>query len=236
MSYINDPAVISREYATETGLAGRAGAYAEATGPHPYELIVELVDRSAPVALLDVGCGLGVLAQTLAARANVTVRAVDSSERMVQLARERGVEAQLADVQELPFGDASFGVVTATWMLYHLPDLDRGLSEIGRVLAPGGRLLAVTNSERHLEELWALVGIPRGSREFTAENGQEVLRRHFPEVTTHELEGSVRFADADAVRAYLASTIRGKQFVDAVPPLNGPFVATRRNAVFVATV
>ena len=35
--------------------------------------------------------------------------------------------------------DARFDTAVAAWMLYHVPDLDRGLAEIARVLTPGGR-------------------------------------------------------------------------------------------------
>src|SRR4029078_7030536 len=87
-----------------------------------------------------------------------TVSFVDVSPRMVELARARGVDAQVGDVQELPFADGSFDVAVAAWMLYHVPHLDRGLSELARVLRPGGILVAVTNSRYHLLELRELVG------------------------------------------------------------------------------
>ena len=45
---------------------------------------------------------------------------------MVELARARGVDARVGDVQELPFADGAFDCVVAAWMLYHVPDLDRG--------------------------------------------------------------------------------------------------------------
>src|SRR6266581_1282352 len=86
----------------------------------------------------------------------VTVIGVDQSERMVELQRSKGIDARVGDVQKLPFADGEFDVALAAWMLYHVPDLDRGLAELARVLRPGGRLVAVTNAEDHLRELWDL--------------------------------------------------------------------------------
>jgi len=63
-------------------------------------------------------------------------------------------------VQSLPFADESFDTAVAAWMLYHVPDIDRGIAELARVLAPGGRLVAVTNSELHLHELRELIAYP----------------------------------------------------------------------------
>ncbi len=45
---------------------------------------------------------------------------------------------EVGDVQSLPFADAGFDCVIASWMLYHVPDLDLGVSEIARVLRAGG--------------------------------------------------------------------------------------------------
>ena len=76
------------------------------------------------------------------------VGAADGSERLVELTGARGVDARVADAEDLPFADASYDLVAAMWMLYHVPDLDRALAEVRRVLRPGGHLLAVTNGER----------------------------------------------------------------------------------------
>src|SRR5262249_26806624 len=70
--------------------------------------------------------------------------------------RARGIDARVGDVQDLPFDEGEFDVAVAAWMLYHVPDLDRGLAELARVLKPEGVLVAVTNSVEHLQELWTL--------------------------------------------------------------------------------
>jgi SAM-dependent methyltransferase len=161
------------------------------------------------------------------------VRFVDVSPRMVQLARARGVEAQVGDVQALPFADGSFDVVVAAWMLYHVPDLDRALGEIGRVLESRGALVAVTNSVDHLRELRKLVSYPGGFEStFTRENGEEHLRRHFGRVDRRDVDGRVIVRDRAKLVAYRDSlSVRAEQVPEHVEL---PFVVHARSSVFVA--
>src|SRR5207302_1229526 len=120
----------------------------------------------------------GIPGQPIVEETGAELVALDQSERMVELSRARGVDARVGDVQALPFPDGTFDCAVAAWMLYHVPDLDRGLAELARVLRPGGRLVAVTNSDRSLPELWG----PFGERAvrihgFAAEDGEELLGR-----------------------------------------------------------
>ena len=162
--------------------------------------------------------------------------AVDTSARMVELATERGVDAVVGDVQELPFADDSFDAAVAAWMLYHVPDLDRGLAELARVLRPGGSLIAVTNGANDFEELWSLVGRDTTARALTfrVENGEEHLRRHFADVERRDLVTPVSFPDSETMRRYVGSSELGRALVDNVPELEEPFVATKVIGVFVA--
>jgi SAM-dependent methyltransferase len=192
----------------------------------------EAVAEVEPRRVLEVGCGRGESAAWI--RANVTsdLVAVDQSERMVALARERGVEAIVGDVQELPFENGSFDCVLAAWMLYHVPDLDRGLAEIARVLRPGGRLVAVTNSVRHTQELRALVG-GEFLLGFNAENGEELLGRHFGRVERRSADGEVVFSP-DEARAYVEASIslwNGAGLAELTEPIR----VTKAPVVFVAT-
>ncbi len=140
----------------------------------------------------------------------------------------------VGDVQELPFEDGSFDAAVAAWMLYHVPDVDRAIAELHRVLRPGGRLVAVTNSAWNLAELWSLVGeTPKADYAFGRENGKEVLRRQFARVQAHDIDGEVTFDD-EAARAYVtASPVRGHK-AGILPRFDGPLVARRRVTVFVA--
>jgi SAM-dependent methyltransferase len=97
---------------------------------------------SGPGEALDVGMGPGRLCLELARR-GFTVSGIDSSQAMVELARKRigHIAASLlrADLDELPFPDSSFDVVTATGVMEYVQDRPAALREISRVLRPGGR-------------------------------------------------------------------------------------------------
>jgi SAM-dependent methyltransferase len=232
----DDPDVVQQEYANELGLLRRVSLYASTDGENPQDVIVDLVRGWSPCHLLDVGCGTGAIAKPLQEIPDCNVYGIDASPRMAELTRASGVPAEVADVQALPFGDDEFDVVIAAWMLYHVQDLDRGLREIRRVLRRGGYLIAVTNSVRHLEELWALVGRDRASEAlaFTAENGSEILGRHFAEIEQRDAHGTVTFPDRSAARAYIASYVPTAHLADRLPDFITALRATRRNRIFVA--
>ena len=175
----NDPEYVRRQYENECGLRARKAIYGAVGGMDARDVAFDAVRGVAPRRVLEVGCGEGEFSERLDAELGVEIVALDQSARMVELAAARGVDARVGDVQELPFADESFDVAVAAWMLYHVPDLDRALAELARVLVRGGRLVAVTNREHHLEEMFRLVGVERWELPFGAENGAELLSRHF---------------------------------------------------------
>lgn len=231
----DDPDAVREQYATEDGLAARASIYG-GDGVDARDTILEVLQSLRPARLLEVGCGWGELAQRMAAELDCTVVAIDQSARMVELARQRGVDARVGDVQQLEFDDAAFDAVVAAWMLYHVPDLDRGLRECARVLRSGGSLVAVTNAASDFAELWKLVGRDTSAKllTFRSENGEATLRRHFDDVVRRDLASHVTFVDAGAIRRYVGSSIAGKAYVENVPELDEPFVARKLVTVFVA--
>src|SRR5207244_2595634 len=140
---LDDPVLVAAEYADEARLRARVEAQtAWATGIDARKPAVRAVVEAAPSRVLEVGCGWGELAEWIARDTGAEVVAVDLSPRMVDLARERGVDARLGDVQDLQFDEGEFDVAVAAWMLYHVPDLERGIAELQRVLRPGGLLVA----------------------------------------------------------------------------------------------
>jgi len=95
----------------------------------------------APGAVLDIGCGRGLMLYGLARRGWRTV-GVEMSEAASRHAREvLGLDVRVGDLAGCEFPSASFDVVTLFHVLEHLPDPDAALAEARRVITPDGRLL-----------------------------------------------------------------------------------------------
>ena len=201
MNTLDDAAAVAEQYATERNLQARQAIYANAEGQSAREVLFEQVAALGPNRVLEVGGGQGKLAERLVRELGVQLTFVDQSERMVEVAQGRGIDAEVGNVQHLRFHDGAFDTAIAAWMLYHVPDLELGLSELARVLEPGGHLVAVTNSGDHLRELRDVIGVSFELR-FASENGEELLRRHFGSVERIDVDGAVTIEDADTVHAY----------------------------------
>lgn len=232
-SFMSHPAYVQTQYETEDRLAARASIWLE-EGNHPVRVALEAIRRERPRRVLDVGCGQGAFAERVAAETGAAVVAADSSPRMVELAAARGLEALVADVRALPFADGEFDCVVAAWMLYHVPELDRAIAELARVTRPGGLLVAVTNGDGHLAELWRLVGRAPTRLGFGRANGAEHLRRRFRHVEQHDLTARALFRDRAAAASYLSSLHDGEELTARLPPVLEPLEARGESTVFLA--
>jgi len=236
VSRLDDPALVASEYADDSRLRRRAAGYAGAGTRDDARIpLVDAVVAAAPRRVLEVGCGWGELAEWIARETGAEVVAVDLSPHMVELALGRGVDAAVADVQDLPFPDGAFDVVVAAWMLYHVPDLERGLAEIVRVLRPGGTFVATTNSRFHLHELRELVGSGPSTLKFSREDGEDHLRPHFGTIERIDVDGRLELTDRASVEDYVGASISMSPFIGNLPEqIDLPFAARRGSSVFVA--
>lgn len=113
--------------------------------------------------ILEIGFGTGQLMRMLARKARKgLVAGVDPSELMVETAQKRNrkfiakriVEVRRGDASSLPWKDASFDKVAALHSFQFWNDPTRGLSEIARVLKPGGLLLLILRAHRGRDLSW----------------------------------------------------------------------------------
>jgi SAM-dependent methyltransferase len=122
-----------------------------------------LGEARAGVRMLDLGCGAGEFA-AIAAASGAELIGVDVAEAALERARRRAPELDFRRTPvdgPLEFADAAFDLVWASEVIEHIADTAPWLSEVRRVLAPGGRLLLTTPSHGRLRLL--LGGIERFS-------------------------------------------------------------------------
>jgi ubiquinone/menaquinone biosynthesis C-methylase UbiE len=120
-----------------------AGGYHDFFEPVTRGVVATLLDAAgvrASSRVLDVATGPGAVAAAAAARGASRVVGVDLSPKMVALASSLhpGVEFREADAETLPFDSGSFDSAVSNFGVGHFPRPERALSEILRVLAPGG--------------------------------------------------------------------------------------------------
>ena len=105
----------------------------------------EIVDGWHPHTIADLATGTGDLARAMQKKSpHAELTGVDFLPEMLEIARRKGVRrVVLADVMKLPFGDASFDCVTIAFGLRNLENCSAALTEMWRVLNPGGHLLVL---------------------------------------------------------------------------------------------
>lgn len=88
---------------------------------------------------LDLGCGTGWIQEVLALKGGRRhMVGIDISEGMLRFASQKKIPVVLGDAEKIPFKDSSFDGVVAKGVLHHLSDTETAVSEIARVLKPGG--------------------------------------------------------------------------------------------------
>lgn len=233
---IDNPLLVRWEYASEERLATRNAIYRELVeGQNAEDIVFDAVAEARPESVLEVGCGAGEMAERIVEELGAKVVALDESERMVALTRERGIEAVVGDVQSLPFEDGRFDCVVAAWVFYHVADRAQAIAECARVLRPGGLLVAATVSDENLGDLWEFLG---GSNErtlsFSSANGLEQLEPHFARVEAREAHGVVVFPDPQRMRRFVAADMTRAHVAANVPEFSEPVRARSHHTVFVA--
>jgi len=232
----DDPLFVSWEYASEERLVTRNETYRRfITGPSAEDIAFEAVREGAPAKVVEVGCGTGEFAARIREELGAEVVASDVSPRMVTLTRERGIDAVVADVEQLPFDDGSSDCAVANWVLYHARDPRAAASELARIIRPGGRLVAATMGVGHMDELWTALG-DRSTEglSFWSENGAAVLADAFASVECRDAAGVLEFPTRASVREFVAATSNRAHLADGVSDLPEPFRTRSSFVVFVA--
>ena len=212
-----------KAYATDQSLSVRQRIHDEFSVPRINfpEWVLDRLNWRGDEHVLDIGSGPGTYHDAI--RARIPRGRLVMGDLSLGMARKAALHpwarALNTDAQALPFARRSFDVVLANHVLYHVPDIDRALVEIRRVLRPTGCLLAATNSQFNMPELeqiirrtFGLLGARNLDLEgmkppqFYLEDGAVKVGRHFFAAARYDLPGAFIFPTADPVIAYVDST------------------------------
>jgi SAM-dependent methyltransferase len=177
--------------------------------------------------VLELGCGFGFMAEVLAPRLpaeaqfmGVDAHAANREPFLSRLAAagRRGsfVEAELS--QELPWPEGYFDLAVSSYSLYFFPGV---IPDIPRVLAPGGRLLALTHYESSVAALLEAAGLPpmQGplmdlARRFSAESGPQMLKPWFASLDLQHYRNELVFAPGEPEELFLYLSFKLRLMVE----------------------
>jgi ubiquinone/menaquinone biosynthesis C-methylase UbiE len=176
----------------------------------------------APASVLELGCGPAYLWKANLGRLpdGWSVTLSDFSAGMLEQAQQNlGERAsafrfEIVDAQAIPFDANTFDAVIANHMLYHVPDRAQALSEVRRVLKPGGKVYLATNGLNHLRGLGQLeqrfdpaidYGWGGASKSFSLDTGGVEVAQFFADVYIVRYEDELKVTAAAPLVDYILS-------------------------------
>ena len=180
--------------------------------------------------ILELGCGNAIQWKgrigTLPQGCRLTLS--DYSDGMVEAAREKyashsNVNFQSIDIQNIPCPDGSFDIVIANHMLYHVPNLDKALSQVRRVLADEGIFYCVTNGNAGMQPYLhsAIAALHPDTTAFLSpysfnlQNGAELLQPHFEQTERRDYIDSLSITKTQDLMDWLTSVLSIASFPES---------------------
>ena len=209
---------IEKQYKTAENLNTRISIHDKySLNPQSFgEWIVSNYDIPSGAQVLELGCGTGSMwmRNTHLLGPDGRLFLTDFSQGMLEAAKDNLQDHRITfrqvDIQQIPYPDRSFDVVIANMMLYHVPDLHRGLSQVRRVLKPGGVFYCATYGvhgiAEYVTELLKDMGVGgQVNTSFTLQNGEDILSRHFEMVRRLDREDGLAVTDLKDFADYIFS-------------------------------
>ena len=219
MDEINNTSAVKKQYANSANLNIRISIHAKYStnkiGFGNWIMSHYIIENGMRV--LELGCGTGDMwcghGEVIGKCEQLVLS--DFSEGMLDTAKANvngraNVQYMVIDIQNIPFKNGTFDVVIANMMLYHVPDLEKGLSEVRRVLKDGGKFYCATYGEHgiieYLSNLLRDYGVTdNANKNFTLQNGAAFLEKEFNHVQKLEYPDALAITDLDDMVDYIYS-------------------------------
>ena len=182
-----------------------AGWY-EKERKHGYHAMLDMLELDVirPLAegkeVLEVGAGTGLIMEGLGGTTKRLV-GLDISGGMLKQARARGFDVAQGSATELPFENEQFDLAYSFKVLAHIPDIEKALSEMSRVLRPGGTLVAEFYNAQSIRSIAKKLGGPGNISDQRTE-ADVFCRWDTPEQVIGYLPGDVQFDGWRGVRVF----------------------------------
>lgn len=223
MSIMNKTQNVKKQFSNDKNLAMRINFYKKYT-TNKYSFSDWLFDKykfKENMSILELGCGDGVHWKDRIDKLPKACKLIlsDFSEGMLNLVKERyskfdNVSFEKIDIQSIPFEDNSFDMIIANHMLFHVPDLNKALQEVNRVLKKGGYFYSATDGNGGMRPFLheAIKQFNPESKAFTEQlpfnlqNGKEILERYFPIVERFDYGNVLAITKTEDLMEWLKST------------------------------
>ncbi len=224
MSIMNITKNVKEQFANDKNLAMRIDFYKKYT-TNKYKFTDWLFDKykfKENMSILELGCGNGSHWDGKIEKLPRGCKLIlsDFSDGMLNLVKEKfsldykNVSIEKIDIQSIPFEDESFDMVIANHMLFHVPDLNKALLEVKRVLKEGGYFYSATDGNGGMRP-FLHEAIKKFEPEteayseqlsFNLKNGAEILSQYFNHVEKFNYENTLAITKTEDLIEWLKST------------------------------
>lgn len=219
MQILNDHNVVREQYKSDNNLNTRISIHKKySTNKTGFgNWIYSHYDFHYDTKILELGCGTGDMwkEKLHLLREGIQLYLTDISEEMIASAKKTlgehsNISYGITDIESINYESGFFDRVIANMMLYHIPDPDKGLSEVKRVMSDKGYFYCATYGENgivsYIADLFSeYKAEDTTNKSFTLQNGEEILKKHFSGVQRYDYEDSLAVTDIDDMLDYIYS-------------------------------
>ncbi len=225
MSNVTNHKMVSENYKNQENLVIRANLHQKYDKKRKWSRwIFDNYHFFEGCKILEVGCGNGSMweGNIESLPTGTTLTLTDFTQGMVDVTKSKfesfsNVTVEQMNIQDIHFEDNSFDIIIANSMLYHIPNLSKAISEVYRVLKPGGifycTTFGVNGQQKFFKENFRkfnpnITVYENETYPFVMQNGYEILSEKFHNIIRYDYIDSLDVTDAKDITDYVLSTVK----------------------------